>query len=481
MMRRRDFMTLACAGSLSTMCTRRANAVPRKGRPNLLIIHTDEHHFNTLGCYGGSVVNTPHIDWLAANGAHCTSFYATTPVCSPSRAAFVSGRYPQNTPVTTNNIRLDGSTVTFASALKSEGYATGYAGKWHLDGTGKPQWEPRRKFGFEDNRYMFNRGHWKKMKETAEGPAVAARDKKGKPSYAVDGADETSFTTDWLTTRTIDFIKAHHSEPLCYMVSIPDPHGPNTVRAPYDTMYTAKQVQIPPTLKRAPGQTPKWGASAKGVTEASLRKIMPAYYGMVKCIDDNVGRILQTLRELDLMDNTIVIFTADHGDLCGEHGRLNKGVPYEGSAKIPFVMYYPRSVKAATVVDQALSCVDFMPTVLSVMGVPSPRTVQGRDASALFTSGAPADWEDIAFIRGTHNWLCAVTHRYKLVYSKQDSPWMFDLEKDPNELNNVFGEPAYKETAAALTRQLMAYCKKYADPYGSEPKTRAEMQAACET
>ena len=478
-MHRRDFMALACAGSLSALCTRRSAAAPLKGKPNLLIIQTDEHHFNTLGCYGGRVVKTPHIDWLAANGARCTSFYATTPVCSPSRAAFVSGRYPQNTPVTTNNIPLNGNTVTFASVLRSRGYATGYAGKWHLDGAGKPQWEPRRRFGFEDNRYMFNRGHWKKMEETTKGPAIAARDKKGKPGYAVDGADATSFTTDWLTTRTIDFIKAHRTEPFCYMVSIPDPHGPNTVRAPYNTMYSAKQVQIPPTLKRTPEQTPKWGAAAKGVTEASLRKFMPQYYGMVKCVDDNVGRVLKTLRELELIDNTIVIFTADHGDLCGEHGRLNKGVPYEGSAKVPFVMYFPEKVKAGTVIDNALSCVDFMPTVLSLMGAPSQKTVQGRDASALFTSGAPADGEDIAFIRGTHNWLCAVTHRYKLVYSQQDTPWMFDLQKDPSELNNVFGNPTYKETAARLTRQLMAYCKQYADPYGDIPKTREEMRGAC--
>ncbi|MHC4180936.1 MAG: sulfatase-like hydrolase/transferase, partial [Planctomycetota bacterium] len=112
----------------------------------MLIIQTDEHNFRTLGCYratlppeqalmwGKSVVTTPNIDWLASHGAVCTSFYATTPVCSPSRAAFVTGRYPQNTPVTTNNIPLRDDAVTFAEILRRQGYATGYAGKWHLDG-----------------------------------------------------------------------------------------------------------------------------------------------------------------------------------------------------------------------------------------------------------------------------------------------------------------------------------------------------------
>ena len=125
---------------------------------NVLVIQTDEHHFKTLGCYGGKIVKTPNIDWIARHGALATSFYATTPVCSPSRGALISGRYPQSTKVTNNNIPLDDHVVTFAEVLRRQGYKTGYAGKWHLDGLGKPQWAPKRKFGFEDNRYMFNRG-----------------------------------------------------------------------------------------------------------------------------------------------------------------------------------------------------------------------------------------------------------------------------------------------------------------------------------
>ena len=108
-----------------------------KNKPfNLLVIQTDEHHFKTLGCYGGKIVKTPHLDWIAKHGAKATSFYATTPVCSPSRGALLSGKFPQHTPVTNNNIRLDDKIVTFAEVLRRKGYATGYAGKWHLDGSG---------------------------------------------------------------------------------------------------------------------------------------------------------------------------------------------------------------------------------------------------------------------------------------------------------------------------------------------------------
>ena len=448
--------------------------------PNLLIVHTDEHHFSTLGCYGGTIVETPNIDWLAKNGALCTSFYATTPVCSPSRASFVSGRYPQCTPVVTNNIPMDDEIVTFAEILGRENYATGYAGKWHLDGSGKPQWGPKRRFGFDENQFMFNRGHWKKLEDTPDGPRVAARNRKGQPSYDVAGADEKTFTTDWLMDKAVDFIGRNKNKPFCYMVSLPDPHGPNTVRAPYDTMYDNVDVPIPATLGKTPEQTPGWAAKEKGVSEKSLRKIMPKYYGMVKCIDDNVGKILDYLRQERLLDNTIVVFTADHGDLCGEHGRLNKGVPYEGSAKIPFILYYPAKVPAGTVVNEALSCIDFLPTVLSLMEMKTAGKEQGRDASPLFMGKTPAGWDDIAFLRGTGeaNWVCAVTDRYKLVYSPKDDPWFFDLDEDPNELTNEFGNAKYRSIVRQMTSKLIDYCNTCGDANVENAKVRAEMAAA---
>ena len=167
------------------------------GQPNLLIIQTDEHHYNTLGCYGGKIVETPHIDRLAEEGALCSSFYATTPVCSPSRGALVTGRYPQHNHVVQNNIPLAEDMVTFAEVLKRQDYKTGFIGKWHLDGDGKPQWEPERKFGFEDNRFMFNRGHWKKFEMVDGKPQVGGRNQKGQPSYDVDEADEKTFSTDF--------------------------------------------------------------------------------------------------------------------------------------------------------------------------------------------------------------------------------------------------------------------------------------------
>jgi arylsulfatase A-like enzyme len=458
-------------------------AIAAESKLNLLIISTDEHHFSTLGCYGGKIVGTPNIDWLAKNGALCTSFYATTPVCSPSRASLVSGLYPQKTPVTTNNIPLDDSIVTFAEILRRQGYATGYAGKWHLDGNGKPQWAPKRKFGFDDNRFMFNRGHWKKFEDTDTGPRVAARGKKGEPTYGVDGADEKSFSTDWLCDKAVDFIQTNKSKPFCYMVSLPDPHGPNTVRAPYDTMYENVIVPIPVSLTRRPEQIPAWGKPA-GVKPEQLRKLMRSYYGMVRCIDDNVGKILKTLREEGLIDNTLIVFTADHGDLCGEHGRLNKGVPYEGSAKIPFLLYCPGKVKGGTVVDEALSNVDFLPTTMKLLDVSYDGKVDGRDAASLFR-GEESKWEDIAFIRSTGRsgsdgaaWISAITEDLKLVYSTNEEPWLIDLKSDPNELTNLFGEAELQEKIRWMTEKLAEYGKAHDDPHVSHARIRTWMDQA---
>jgi len=489
-MKRRTFLQ-ASGGAAAWLASRGARAA-KNDRPNLVVIHTDEHNFRTLGCYralmpkeqalmwGSTVVETPHIDWLAARGAVCTRFYATTPVCSPSRSAFVSGRYPQNTPVTTNNIPMDDSIVTFAEVLRRNGYATGYAGKWHLNGGGKPQWAPRRRFGFEDNRYMFNRGHWKQLEDTPDGPRVKARS-GGKPTYAVAGADAASFTTDFLADKTCAFIAAHRDEPFCYMVGMPDPHGPNTVRPPYDTMFSGAAFTAPASMAKPETNLPSWGRKQARTLPG---RQMALYFGMVKCIDDNVGKILAALRKAGVLERTIVVFTADHGDLCGEHGRHNKGVPYEASARIPFVLYSPGRVKGGTVVRQALGCVDFLPTILALMGVETAGAEEGRDASALFTGRTPPDWKDITFLRGTSsgrpNWLAAVTTRYKLVYAPRDEPWLFDLQEDPNELRNLFRESDHRETVRGLSRDLLAYCKAYGDPYGDAPRIKADLAWAIE-
>lgn len=477
MQTRREFLIGAGALLAGSAGLARPADGPPAGKLNLLVIHTDEHNFRTLGCYRkqlkdehakvwgpGAVVETPNIDWLAERGALCDRFYASSPVCTPSRASFVSGRFPQNTGSPVNDRPMLDEVVTFAECLRRAGYATGYAGKWHLDGQAKPGWAPARKFGFQDNRYMFNRGHWKQLEDAPAGPRVKASSAKG-PTYSVDGADRQSFTTDFLADRTVDFVRAHKDKPFCFMVSIPDPHGPNTVRPPYDTMYAGMKFQ--PPVSAVDAARP----SHKGPMENMAR-----YFGMVKCIDDCVGRILACLKETGLIERTVVVFTSDHGDMCGEHARVNKGVPYEASARVPMLVYAPGLVQGGSVVKQALATVDFKPTILALLGVKSVGGDEERDASAWLRGQKPSDWTDVAFSRNANGqWLMAVTARHKLVIWADRNPSLFDLDADPLEMKNLFADPASRETVRQLALQLEVYCRRSKEPFAASPGLREDL------
>ena len=448
-------------------------------KPNLLIIQTDEHNFRTLGCYreqlsheqafvwgDGNNVETPNIDYLAKNGVLFTKFYAATPVCSPSRGSLIMGLYPQNTGVPKNDLPLNDGLISYSKVLSNNGYKTGFIGKWHLDGTGKPQWGPERKFGFADNKYMYNRGHWKKIDETHDGPRVAAINDKGKPTYNLDGADEKSFATDFFTDRSIEFIKANKEHPFSLYLSYPDPHGPDKVREPYSSMYTGMDFIAPATYNVKEADAPSW---AKPQKVASINHAQ--YFGMIKCIDDNIGEILNCLREENLLDKTIIIFTSDHGDLRAEHHKHNKGNPLEASAKVPFVVSYPPKIPTGTVVTNAFNTVDFAPTFLTFMGQKVPAQMKGRDFSELLINPESQNsFEDITFMRsvglpGEGSWIAAVTSRYKLVLGKNDVPWLIDMETDPNELINFAKEPDKASVVKELATKLNEYAQKHNDPF----------------
>lgn len=443
-------------------------------KPNVLIIHTDEHNFRTLGCYRqlmpvqeaeiwgeGVVVETPNIDYLAANGVLCNRFYATTPVSSPSRSSFMTGLYPQQTAVVANNIPMNTTVVTFAEELLKDGYHTGYIGKWHLDGPEKPGWEPEHHFGFADNRYMMNRGHYKRIVE------------KGRRDFDVNDKGERltkeNFMTDFLTNKALDYIRTHQHERFCCMVAFPDPHGPNIVRPPYDTLYSHFNYQKPSTANKDKTGLPSWSCGNDKMEN------MPRYFGMIKCIDDNIGLLINELKKLDLLNNTIIVFTSDHGDLCGEHGRTNKSVPLEASAKVPFIIYYPKSLKKGIVIEEVLSVADFAPTILSLTGVHTETKRAGRDFSFLLKGEKnDKEWRNAVFMRGPESrlgegknksWLTIVTQRYKLTLSEveSDKPWLTDMKKDPNELVNEYYNPDYQQVVKNLTNMLYKYGKEWDD------------------
>lgn len=424
---------------------------------NLLIIHTDQLSCWALGAYGGKLIETPYIDSLAKGGAIFNNFLTNSAVCTPSRGCLLTGRYPHAHGAYRNNIELNRDEMTIARVLRKNGYETGYAGKWHLDGTPKPGWvKPDRSMGFADCRYMFNRGHWKKITDQPNAhPKV--------DPYKVIG-DEKTYTTDWLAAKTIEFLRKPRKQPFFFMLSIPDPHTPFTVRKPYDTMFRPEDMPVPSTFHQT--DQPKWARGARRLRgrgkspaqrEAWLRKGKAQYCGEVKCIDDNVGRILDCLRETDQLDDTVVVFTTDHGEYMGEHGLMGKNNLYETAYRIPLLIRWPKVIRRGTVIDNIVSTVDFQPTTLGLMGLAVSGREQGRDASALLL-GKRADWKDEAFIHHSSLTRAGIfTAQYELAYVKDSDHILFDRINDPEQVKNLFHDPAHKKIVEELTERIVKH------------------------
>ncbi|MEX0321560.1 MAG: sulfatase-like hydrolase/transferase [Puniceicoccaceae bacterium] len=479
-------------------------------KPNLVLIFTDEHNFRTLGCYRdllepdqafmwgpGNVVETPFIDSIADNGTLFDSMYASAPVCTPSRASMFTGYFghqlgmPNNSSKPGDGKYLKADVTTIAEVLVDAGYMTGYAGKWHLaENTNKEEfWQPHpvglpgHNYGFKDNRYMFNGGHDKWKGIDAEGRPYRAdknskligKDKYGQPVFRDDRSSTVKFTTDWITDRTVEFIDEHKDKPFFYVVSIPDPHTPDDAREPYGSMYSDMDFELPRTYGQSVDtDTPSWQQPDGKATKVLDR--VDQYFGMVKCIDDNVGRILGKLREEGILENTIIVFSADHGDLYGEHSRMNKGTIHEASAKIPFVIAHGEKLKQSLVprgkvVEEAANTTDWMPTFLSLMNVDCPDVI-GRDLTPLLADNKPDDWNDVTFVK--LGFMAAVTSRYKLHLVQKGDPWFLDVKADPDERTNLIDRPEYKPVIKRLAWELKRYMKE-ADDYN--PTIDAKLDA----
>lgn len=429
-------------------------------RPNLLIIHTDQQNLWTLGIYGGNLIQTPNIDLIGREGAVLNNFFTVSAVCTPSRGCLITGRYPHCHGAYRNNIELDRNETTIAHILAANGYKTGYIGKWHLDGEKHGWVAPERSMGFQDNRFMFNRGHSKRIIDQ-QGGSLPYRDKRI--------GDEKTYTTDWLTNKSIKYIKENKNNPFFLMLSIPDPHMPYNVREPYSTMYDPEDMPVPVTFnqEKRPFEIIEQKDMRKmGWTEKKLKEVKAQYCGEVKCIDDNTGRILECLSELDILDNTIVIFTTDHGDYMGEHGLYDKNQLYETAYRIPFLIRWPEKIEKGAEINQFFSVVDIQQTVLSLMDVEPSGKEQGRDGSPLLC-GNKIEWDDCVFIHhSTLKKTGIFTPGYELAYVKEGGHILFDRQNDPLQVENLFGMSEYNEIVNRLKCKVVNHNKKYDSPAG---------------
>ncbi|MFQ5869897.1 MAG: sulfatase/phosphatase domain-containing protein, partial [Candidatus Zixiibacteriota bacterium] len=237
-----------------------------------------------------------------------------------------------------------------------------------------------------------------------------------------------------------------------------------TIRPPYDTMFKPEDMPVPSTFSQE--DLPRWAKAArrngpyalnKPRREELLREHKAGYCGEVKCIDDNVGRILDCLAEQGILDKTIVVFTTDHGDYMGEYGLRGKNQLYETAYRSPLLIRWPKKIPKGTVIDNIVSTVDFQPTILRLMGIEPSGREQGRDASALL-QGKKLDWQDVAFIHHSSlNRSGIFTAQYELAYVKDNDHILFDRMNDPEQVNNLFNEPKYKKAIDELTDQIIRH------------------------
>ncbi len=461
-----------------TLCSCTSSQLSVVDRPNVLIIQTDEHNFRTLGCYRqlmaeaqaypwgkGIEVSTPNIDRLANEGAICTNYYASSPVSTPSRASFQTGLYPVVAGAPINGMAMDPSCRTFAQVLQEEGYQTNFIGKWHLAGVpflGSLYMAPGYDFGYADRTYQFEGGHSKWYTELHDPYGIKA-------SYKTpEVQDPNMYSTDYLTNRCLELLERDKDKPFCMVLSIPDPHSPDISREPYTTMYSDLEAQAPATMSTyGSAERAGWAIGGKNEAGEFSQKSVREYFGMVKCIDDNVGRILDFLDENGLAENTIVVFTSDHGDMLFEHHRINKDLPLESSAKIPFLIRYPSKIMAGKVVESAYTNVDFVPTILGLLEAPQIEGVHGiNDAQALTSDEAKVSSDRIVYMTDSpfSEWTAATDGRYKLVLSCRDTPWLIDRQVDPDELHNFYSDPAYSQIAEKLQQELVRQMELYKEP-----------------
>jgi arylsulfatase A-like enzyme len=416
-------------------------------RPNVLLIICDQLRAQALGCMGNPDVKTPAIDRLASEGLQFRNTFANSPVCCPARAVLFTGQYAHKNGMVANDLRLRESSVTLAKLLKAEGYQTGLIGKWHLDGGPRePGFTPPgpRRQGFD---------FW---------AAYECRHDAFHPLWFRDDSEpmrSTNFEPQALTDVAVDFLKNRKNGPFFLVLSIGPPHDPYGAPEKYTKLYDPQKLTMRLNWKEG---TPQAG-----------REEIAAYYASITAIDDQVGRLMGVLKDLDLEKNTIVLFTADHGDMLGSQGARLKRKPWEESIRVPGVLRWPARVKAGRTTDALFSHIDFAPTLLSLSGVKPPAEMQGSDLSRAVL-GETDKGPDLVYFQifvpfdgdGTPFGWRGVRTAHAMYARSEKAPWvLYDLEKDPDELRNLASDPAAESLRDRMEDRLATWMKDTGDSW----------------
>lgn len=462
-------------------------------QPNIIVIMTDEHSIRTIGAYreqltddqayiwGDNIkVETPNIDRIASEGALCTNYYASSPSCTPSRGSFLTGLSPYIHRAHKNDMQMNVNVVSIGEYFKQKGYNTSYIGKWHLNEVTDENVNDYAivpNFGFDDNAYMYHKAHPKWVEyldRTKKGKNVefsvmphTHSDVSGQlPAEGKDIVYYTEFMTN-SALRILDEVK-DDTNPFCMMISIPDPHTPDVVHANYYNKYKDMAFDTPLTHKKPEEMKQKWASGTskldQRIFDDQAKDNMAQYFGMVDCIDEQVGRILGYLDDNNLTDNTILVFTADHGDMLYEHQRIDKGLVFEASSLVPFIIRYPNVIPQGKIITTPQVNTDFMPTLLGLLGGPQVEDTHGLNCADYYT-GVKADEDRDVYVRYISGAVVSlINDRYKLVIANNERPWLFDLHEDPYELVNFYDDPSYEPIYTQLLSSLGQLADENQDP-----------------
>ena len=364
-------------------------------RPNLLYIHSDQHNPYVTGCYGDSLVETPHLDALAARGVVLDHTYCPSPICVPSRMSMLSGRYPHENGVWTNSHILDSGIPTFAHAMGAGGYRPALIGRMHSVGPDQLHGYAERLVGDHGPNQPGGRSVDHGMLEGTAGPARISLELSGhgQSAYQVHDEDVTAATVHYLDRLGVQKRAGQPTEPFSLSVGFMLPHQPFVARREDYERYFGK---VPPPQNPEPfgdhlhPHIKRWRSACniEEVSATEIERARAAYWALVYRMDVLIGQILNALRENDLEGNTLVVYMSDHGEQVGEHGLWWKQTFYEDSAKVPAILAWPGHLPEGRRCDKVTSSLDLNATMIEALGCPALPHSRGRSLLPLLTDPA---------------------------------------------------------------------------------------------
>ena len=436
-------------------------------RPNVVVIMTDDQRWDCMSCEGHPFLKTPNMDRIAEEGARFANMFVTTSLCSPSRASFLSGLYAHTHKVTNNFTDYPADLPSYPIRLQQSGYETAYIGKWHM---GEQSDERRPGFDY----WITHKGQGKYYDTT----------------FNINGERtvKKGYYTHRVTDMAIDWLKQEHNRPYLLIIGHKAPHTPFTPEKKYENIYDDVEINYPRTAFNLEGK-PKWiqerlntwhgiygpifgfrkdfpDTSAESVLK--FAEFVRAYTATIKSVDDSVGRVYQTLKELGRLDNTVLVFTSDNGFFLGEHGMTDKRTMHEPSIRVPLLVRYPKLIRPGTVIDKMVMNVDLAPSILDICQAEPLTNIHGRSWKKLL-AGHTSDWRKSLYYSYnyekqfpyTPNVRGVRTDEWKYVHypngdNKPDryKAELYNLKNDPLETKNLIDDPKYAPKVTELKAEL---------------------------